>query len=83
MSIRCDICGEWSAGAGIDHRDICLPCFAHNFSGIQPPLAPGPVPGDHSARDALAAFVDSPQQLTPRQVAAMARLAEAWRRQEG
>ena len=84
MSLCCTVCGLWYPGAGRDRLDICTPCLEQNFSGAQPPLDPWTPhdPPDHDAREALEAFVDSAHQLTPRQVQAMARLAEAWRRQE-
>ena len=71
MSITCDICGEWSPGTGFGHRDICLPCFEHNFSG-NPLDAP-------TAREALDASVDA---AGPYQRAALARLHASWRWQE-
>ena len=61
MSLCCCVCGEWYPGAGIDRLAICPPCLTLNFPASpdappRPPQAP-----DVSARDALAAFVDSPQ----------------------
>jgi hypothetical protein len=79
MSIRCDICGEWSAGTGCGHRDICLPCFERNFAGN-----PLDTPAAREAMEDYALALDNPQlALTPRQLSAMARIAEVWRRQTG
>ena len=85
MALCCTVCGFWSPQVGPDRLDICDECLTLNFSATQPPQGPGaprdppPAPG---AREGLEAFVDPAHPLTPRQVEAMARLAEAWRRQE-
>lgn len=86
MALCCTVCGLWYPGAGIDRLDICRDCLEQNFSGTQPPLDPwaprDPPRLDQSARDALEAFVDNAHQLTPRQVAAMTRMAARWQEEE-
>ena len=74
MSIRCDICGEWSPGTGVGHRDICLWCYERNFSG-NPLEAP-------TAREALEVYVHGAPPLTPCQMDALRRLAARWRQEE-
>ena len=73
----CTICGLWYPAASRDCLDMCSECYTRNFAGAQPPLdVHAPVTQDEMAR-----FVDATHQLTPRQVEAMSRLADAWRRQ--
>ena len=84
MTLQCTVCGEeyWPTARILlnDANALCTPCFFANFAGAQPPIDMwGP-----SARAALEEYVDAqgPYRLTPPQQEAMARLAEAWRRQE-
>lgn len=84
MAICCCVCGEWVPSVGPDRLDICADCMTLNFPAVQDqhdpgPPAPAPAPG---ARAALEAFVDTAHPLTPREVEAMRRMAEAWRLQE-
>ena len=80
MALCCTVCGTWSPHLGPDRLDICADCLTLNFPAVQDQHGPpAPAPG---GRAALEAFVDTAHQMTPRQVAAMRRMAEAWRRQE-
>lgn len=95
--VCCVVCGDWFPHVGPDRLDICGECLTLNFSGTQPPLdvgaraaleaedpwqPPAHVPASATARAALEGFLASAHQMTPRQVEAMRRMAEAWRRQE-
>ena len=72
--ICCTICGMWYPHVGPDRLDICNRLLAAEFLRQSPD---GP-----TAREALEAFVDSAHPLTPRQVAAMARMAAVWQQEE-
>jgi hypothetical protein len=74
----CTVCSLWYPSDGISRIDICPDCFLQNFAGAQPSLERR----DPCAREMLEAYVDSVHPPTPRQVAAMARLAEVWRLSE-
>lgn len=83
--VCCVVCGDWFPHVGPDRLDICDDCLALNFTASQDQHARAPrdpPPPDPLTREALEAFVDSAHPLTPRQVEAMRRMAEAWRRQE-
>lgn len=72
--LRCSICNDWYPHVGSDRLDICAECLTLNFPATQD-LDRTPPASDVSA------YVCA-SRPSPRQVQAMARLAEHWRRQE-